>query len=47
VLRRLRGQDASGGVAAKSVVVLIVLVVALGSAPVLVPVIRWLMGVLI
>lgn len=30
-----------------TVVVLIVLVVALGSAPVLVPVIRWLMGVLI
>ncbi len=46
VLRRLRGQDANGGVAAKTVVVLIVVVVALGSAPVLVPVVRWLMGVL-
>ena len=46
MLRRLRGQDANRGVAAKTVVVLVVLVVALGSAPVLVPVARWLVGVL-
>lgn len=47
VLRRLRGQDANGGVAAKTVVVLVVLVVALGSAPVLVPVVRWIAAALL
>jgi len=46
VLRRLRGSG-GGGLPARTVAVLVLLAVALGSAPVLVPVVGWVLGVLI
>ena len=45
VLRRLRGTG-EGGVPARTLAVVVLVVVALGSAPVLVPLVGWLLGAL-
>ena len=45
VLRRLRGSG-DGGVPARTLALVVLVVVAFGSAPVLVPVVGWLIGAL-